>query len=315
MIARFVFGMFLVLSLMENSMAGDYAAPGLVVCDGSVKTINCPIRLDGDGFFVDSASDARLSSEPNLRRTLSDATLYGSMTSLILEYGNVSSSKNWTILIFSYINGVMRARNYISLSRATLFNGERWVGQSCRGNVVLNEGREILENAFEALCDGKINNKSPDSPDTVATRVANQAGLVVTVPAYDAGTKDWSEATYAFPSGSGPDARTLLCLSGCKIDVAYQYLGGWIGNNFWISASFPEDRDGRVDGSYMYLKNETLIAVKGSIRNGRMNLTEYLASGNQPVATFKGKTVDDSYVGTWTSKNRKYNFFLATKFY
>ncbi|WP_155257308.1 MULTISPECIES: hypothetical protein [Burkholderia] len=206
-------------------------------------------------------------------------------------------------------------KNYISLSRATLENGERWGGQSCRGDVVLPKGEAVLENAFKTLCNGSVNNNSLTSPNTAAIRVANQVGLVVTVPAYDADTRIWSEATYAFPSNSMPDARALLCLAGCKVDAAYQYLGGWIGKNFWISAFFPEDRNGAVDGTYMYLKKETLIDVKGSIKNGEMNLTEYSAQGDRPVATFRGKQFGDSYVGTWTSKNKKYDFFLATQFY
>ncbi|WP_155257307.1 MULTISPECIES: helix-turn-helix domain-containing protein [Burkholderia] len=100
MIAKFIVGVSLALTLTANAMAGGYEIPGLEVCDANSVTINCPIRLDGNGFFTDRFSGARLYYGVDLKGLSSDATLYGSMTKLILEYSNASSSKNWTVLIF-----------------------------------------------------------------------------------------------------------------------------------------------------------------------------------------------------------------------
>lgn len=315
MITKFIVGVCLALALTSTAVAGSYQIPGLKVCDSSSSEKPCPLRLDENGYLVDRVNGTRLSADPDFKGVVNDATLYESATSLALEYSDVSSPKNWTILIFSYENGALHAKNYISLSKITLVNGERWGGQSCRGDVVLARGKTVLTSAFKALCNGNVNTNSPTSPKTPAITVANQAGLVVTVPTYDADTRVWSVATYAFPSNNMPDASALLCLAGCKIDPAHQRLGGWIGKNFWIDASLPESEAGTVDGSYIYLKNKTPIVIKGSMANGGINLTEYSNSGNVPVATFVGKRLDNSYVGTWTSKNKKYSFFLGTILY
>ncbi|MCA3087110.1 MAG: hypothetical protein IOC39_22970 [Burkholderia sp.] len=315
MISKFIFGASLALTLTSTAMAGSYQIPGLDVCDANSSAKHCALKLDGNGYLVDSAGGTRLSSDPDFKGVVNDATLYESKTSLALEYSDSSSSKNWTVLIFSYKNGTLHAKNYISLSKMTLVNGERWGGQSCRGDVVLTRGKTILASAFKGLCNGNVNNDSPTPTNTEAIRVASQAGLVVTVPAYDADTRVWSVATYAFPSSTVPDASALLCLSGCKADPAHQRLGGWIGKDFWIDASLPESETGTVDGSYIYLKNKAPISIKGSMVNGGINLTEYSGSGSVPVATFTGKRFDSSYVGTWASNNKKYKFFLGTILY
>ncbi|WP_126284750.1 hypothetical protein [Burkholderia stagnalis] len=315
MIAKFIFGACLASALTSNAVAGSYQIPQLEVCDANSSGKHCPVQLDGNGYLVDSASGTRLSADPDFKGSVNDATLYESTTSLVLEYSSASSSKNWTVLIFSYKNGALHAKNYISLSKETLANGERWVGQSCRGDVALIREKTVLASAFKALCNGTVNNTSPTPPNTSADRIANQAGLVVTVPAYNADTRVWSTATYAFPSNDTPDASALLCLSGCKEDPARRHLGGWIGKDFWIDASLPEDENGAIDGGYMYLKKKTPISIKGSSAGGNINLTEYSSPGNRPVATFAGKKLDNSYVGTWVSKNRKYDFFLGTVIY
>ncbi|MBY8607193.1 hypothetical protein K7N18_20415 [Burkholderia arboris] len=315
MISKFIFGASLALVLTSTAMAGSYQIPGLDVCDANSSAKHCALQLDGNGYLVDSASGTRLSSDPDFNGVVNDATLYESKISLVLEYSDSSSSKNWTVLIFSYKNGTLHATNYISLSKMTLVNGERWGGQSCRGDVVLTRGKTILSSAFKALCNGDASNNSPTPPNTEAIKIASQTGLVITVPTYDADTKFWSVATYAFPSNSMPDASALLCLSGCKTDPAHQRLGGWIGKDFWIEASLSESKAGTVDGSYIYLKKKTPISIKGSVANGSINLTEYSSSGNVPVATLIGNKFDSSYVGTWTSNNKKYKFLLGTILY
>ncbi|WP_175853900.1 hypothetical protein [Burkholderia anthina] len=315
MIAKFNFSACLALAFSSTAVAGSYQIPGLEVCDANSSGKHCPLQLDSNGYLVDSTSGTRLSSEPDFKGIANDAVLYESKESLALEYSDSSPSKNWTILIFSYKNGTLRAKNYISLSKMTLVNGERWGGQSCRGDAVLAKKKTILAGAFKALCNGNVNNNSPARPNTEAVRIASQAGLVATVPSYDANTRVWSIATYAFPSNTMPDASALLCLSGCKTDSAHQHLGGWIGKDFWIDASLPEHEAGTADGSYFYLKSKTPITIKGSMANGSMNLTEYSSSGSVPVATFTGKRFDDSYFGIWSSNNKKYKFFMGTILY
>ena len=315
MIAKFSFGTCLAFAFASTAMAGSYQIPGLEVCDANSSGKHCGLHLDSNGYLVDSASGTHLSSDPDFKGVVSDAALYESKTSFALEYSDSSSSKNWTVLIFSYKNGELHAKNYISLSKTTLVNGERWGGQSCRGDVVLTRGKTILASAFKGLCNGNVNNDSPTPTNTEAIRVASQAGLVVTVPAYDADTRVWSVATYAFPSNSMPDASALLCLSGCKTDPVHQRLGGWIGKDFSIDASLPKSETGTVDGSYIYLKKKAPISIKGTMTNGSMNLTEYSISGNVPVATFTGKKFDSAYVGTWESNNKKYKFLLGTILY
>lgn len=315
MIIKFSLVTCFTLAFFSNAVAGSYRIPGLEVCDAHSSTKHCAVQLDDHGYLIDSASAARLSSDPDFKGAVNDASLYESKAKLVLEYSDSSASKNWTVVIFEYKNGTLHARNYISLSKTTLVNGERWGGQSCRGDMPLTRAKTILASTFKSLCNAHVNDNLPTPPNTAPVKIASQAGLVVTVPAYDADTKAWSVATYAFPSNSMPDASALLCLSGCTTDPDHQRFGGWIGKDFWIDASLPESPAGAINGSYIYLNRKVPITIRGSRTNEDLQLTEYSSSGNVPVATFTGKRFDSSYVGTWTSSNKRYKFFLGTILY
>lgn len=292
-----------------------YHLPGFETCNQNSGDESCVIHLNDEGFIVDSSNGKPVFSKAEVQGALDESTLYRSGENLIIESSNSSASKNWSIVVFSYKNGIARATNYISLSKDTAINGISWVGQSCQGDVLLNKNSSIFSSAFDSLCEGKVNQGSTKVPEMLISSTANNGGLVVTIPNYEEKKKSWSQATYLFVSSDLPFAGTLLCLAGCSGNDHHRHLGGWIDRSLWIDLDMTQKNDAAIEGEYFYTKRQVKIPIKGILSGDDIDISEFGDVGDVSSGDFKGKRYGDSYVGIWKSNNRKYKFFLGTRLY
>jgi hypothetical protein len=288
-----------------------YELPGIEACD-SPSSKQCGLVLDPTGNVVDETSGKVVLSGVSSAAASDSYSLFRIGDKFVLEFQNTSSSKNWAVLIFKYVNSIAAASDYMFLSQSAGPSGPSWKGQECRGDVALTQVSTPFEAAYSSLCGGKTNDVYIEADQNKAVAEARQAGLVVTIPVYESKRAVWSKASYVFVSNVLPDAGAMLCIAGCRRTQGTQRLGGWIDKGLWIHATLRTDESTGVVGNYVYLKNQMPIHVDGTIKQGGLNLKEY-GVNRQSVASFVGHQYGDAYVGVWASSDgkKKYSFFLA----
>lgn len=296
-----------------------YELPGISLCmrvpPENTLPNGCSIELNDHGYLVDVSTGRTVFQRATQQTVMDYYSLYRSGNNFIVEYNNFSSSKTWTIAVFTYNGGHVRATDYMTISRHSQPDGVYWVGQACRGAAELNKESSPLVSAFETLCG---NNEEPDwmaVKVTPATKAAEKAGLVVSLPTYDNRTRSRSQSTYVFVSSASPSASTMLCLDGCPVSTDHEHLGGWIGTSLWIDMNLEFTRKRAFSGSYFYTREETPIRVSGSIEGDAFNASEFKPLINKPSASFIGEKYGNSYMGKWSSFNKAYDFFLALRLY
>jgi hypothetical protein len=310
-----LFGVILVTSAASAGQRSNFKLPGIVNCASGSTDHECPVELNESGHIVDRSTGKAVFGKAEPQGTLVDYALYKSGESLILEYSNTSASSNWGVLIFNYKSEIVRATNYLSLSKDMLPAKIQWSGQECHGDVALDQNSFPYKSAFQALCKGDSRPDSLVVPVTTATTGATKNGLVVSLPSYDENANSWSKATYLFVSSDSPNASRLLCMAGCSRNSNYSHLGGWIDKSLWIDISSTKADINAVSGSYFYIKNNKPIPVSGQFGEKSIDVSEYTSPGSEATVRFKGTRFGDSYVGTWSSAKKKSDFFVAIRLY
>ncbi|MGF6607419.1 hypothetical protein OKW45_002319 [Paraburkholderia sp. WSM4175] len=307
------------LPMVAAPAAVPYQLPGITICDAQS---GCAMAIDDDGFLRDSASHEKIFDLP-FKQTVSDSySLLRSGKYYIVESSNTTSSRNWDLLLLTYVHGSARAERVISLSRGFAMTSPKlyWSGYECRGDVQPERQSSPFDAAKMALCGG---GHQPDSLRLGKNSVIDAAkkhGLVVDIPVY--GIASNKSTTYFFPGVDEPDAGSLLCVENCKSGKeAFGRYGGWIGHTFWIDAELQQsDNRFNLTGSYIYIGKNEEIKLTGSFADGKLNLRESAPEGTgakQEYAVFEGYGSNDAFAGKWRSANsgKIYEFFIASRVY
>lgn len=302
-----------------------YQLPGLNVCNAN----NCQIVLDESGYVVDVISKKRIFAQPLERSLFNSYLLFRVDGTYVIEMDNSTSSKNWSVLIFSYAGGKVQANRYISLSRSFSPETMQWSGMECRGNESLGLENSPFESASKALCGKSVGYDLTMPGDVIVNGAAKNKGLVVEIPVYDKMHPQASWARYLFAESDTPDAGALLCLIGCGMSDYQMHFGGWIGKSQWIDMKLRDEyKNNSLVGIYFYVNKGSPIALDGWIDNrGKINflgLNEYPSLGHggthEATAVMRGDRHGDSFLGTWSpstsGKTKKtYELFLARRVY
>jgi hypothetical protein len=296
-----------------------YQLPGIVLCN---MQSSCAVTIDSDGFLRDSASREEIFDLPFQQTVFDSYSLLKSGKYYIVERSNTTSSRNWDLLVLTYVDGVTHAERVISLSRGFPMKAPQvfWSGRECRGNAQPERQYSPFDASIRALCG---ENRQPDSvslkKDTVIT-MAKKHGLVVDIPIYGIASK--RSAVYYFPGKDEPDAGSLLCLKSCKSkDGIFGHYGGWIRSDLWIDAEIERlENPIYLTGSYIYFGGKRRIEITGKFSGGKLSLRE-LSSEDGVVkkdhATFDGRGSYDAFAGKWHSieSDKVYNFIFASRIY
>ncbi|WP_157382511.1 hypothetical protein [Burkholderia ubonensis] len=307
------------LSMTKAYAVVPYQLPGVTICDAQS---GCAVALDSGGYLTDSTSQKKIFDLPFEKTVFDSYSLMKSGDNYVIERSNTTSSRNWDLIVFTYVGGVTRAERLISLSRSFDVKSSEvyWAGYECRGDALMQKQLAPFDAAKKALCGREYqSNTVPVGRSAVIDAVKNR-GLVVSIPVY--GMLSKQSVAYLFPGSDEPDAGSLLCLQNCKSkDEEFGRFGGWIGKNLWIDLILHSSGSlGGMSGSYSYIGKNGKIDLTGSWLNGKLNLRESVSkgSGGAPTqAIFYGVGSRDAAVGKWHSivSGRTYIFFIASRIY
>jgi hypothetical protein len=125
-----------ILPMVTAQAARPYQLPGITIC---AETSDCAIALDDDGYLRDSASHEMIFDQP-FRQTVFDSYLVLKAGEYyVVERSNTTSSKNWDLLLLTYVDGSARVERVISLSRGFTMKTPKvyWSGYECRGGALM----------------------------------------------------------------------------------------------------------------------------------------------------------------------------------
>jgi hypothetical protein len=308
-----------ILPLITAHATTIYQLPGITICDVKSK---CAINLDDDGYLRDSASHRKIFEQP-LRQTVFDSyLLLKSDGYYIIERSNTTSSKNWDVVLLTYVGGAARAERAVSLSRGFAIKTPTvyWSGYECRGDALMDRQYTPFDAAEKALCGKGYQSDSLGLAKSAVIETAKKRGLVVNIPVYGLASK--KNVIYFFPGNDEPDAGALLCLQNCKSgQEAFGRYGGWVDKALWIDSVLHRSENlGVLTGSYVYIGKKERINLFGNYLAGKLNLRESLsveAGSPQEEAEFDGNGSSDAFVGKWHSlvSGKTYEFFMASRIY
>ena len=307
------------LPMVTAQAAVPYQLPGITICDAKS---DCAIALDGDGYLRDSASHEKIFEQP-FRQTVFDSYwVLKAGEYYVVERSNTTSSKNWDLLLLTYVGGSARAERAISLSRGFAMKTPTvyWGGYECRGDALMERQYSPFDAAKRALCGGEHQPDSLDLAKSAIVETAKKRGLVVNIPVFGLAPKQ--NAIYFFPGDDEPDGGSLLCLQNCKSgQEAFGRYGGWVDKTLWIDGVLHNSGNlGALTGSNVYIGKKERINLTGNYLDGKLNLRESLSVGAetaQAQAAFEGNGSGDAFVGKWHSftSGKTYDFFIASRIY
>lgn len=296
-----------------------YQLPDVTICDAQA---GCAIAIDENGFLRDSKSHEMIFNQ-SLRQTVFDSYLVlKSGGYYIIEHSNTTSSKNWDVLLLTYVGGAARAERAVSLSRGFAIKTPTvyWSGYECRGDALMDRQYTPFDAAEKALCGKGYQSDSLGLAKSAVVETAKKRGLVVNIPVYGLVSK--KNVIYFFPGNDEPDAGALLCLQNCKSgQEAFGRYGGWVDKALWIDSVLHSSENlGVLTGSYVYIGKKERINLSGNYLAGKLNLRESLsfeAGSPQEEAEFDGNGSSDAFVGKWHSlvSGKTYEFFMASRIY
>ncbi|MDR6482002.1 hypothetical protein [Paraburkholderia terricola] len=319
---KLFFSIAVVLLPMAMPMAQaavPYQLPDITICNE--KSV-CAIAIDSDGYLRDLASRKKIFDQPFNQTVFDSYLVIKSGEHYVVERSNTTSSRNWDLLLFTYIGGSARAERAISLSKGFSMDSPKvyWSGYECRGGAIMERKYAPFDAAKRALCGGERQSDSLSLAKDAVIEAAKSQGLVVNIPVYGRASKQ--NVIYFFPGSDEPDAGSLLCLQRCKSEsVAFGRYGGWIDKSLWIDGILHNSENlGDLTGSYVYIGKKERINLVGSYLNGKLHLVESFSDGTgaaQEKATFEGSGSKDAFVGKWYSlaTGRTRNFFIASRIY
>lgn len=307
------------LPMVTAQAARPYQLPTITIC--AAKS-DCAIALDDDGYLRDSASHEKIFDQP-FRQTVFDSYLVLKAGEYyVVERSNTTSSKNWDLLLLTYVDGSARVERVISLSRGFAMKTPKvyWTGYECRGGALMARQYAPFDAATKALCGADPQPDSVDLGKKAVIEAARTRGLVVDIPVYGLTSKQ--NVVYFFPGANEPDAGSLLCLQNCKSGTeTFGRYGGWINETLWIDGILHNSENpSTLTGSYLYIGKTERINLSGNYLNGKLNLSEspYVGKNAAKVqATFEGNGSRDAFIGKWRSfaSGKTYDFLMASRIY
>ena len=312
----------IIYALLLLPLNHKYELPNLNFCD----TQSCDAVLNANGYLVNK-EEKKIFKIPIEQTMFNSYTLFKSRNKFILESENTTSSRNWSIIIFSYSNNKVFAERYISLSRNISSPNENinpnvihWIGKDCRGNLALDESKDPFD-AVLALCGDNTTEDEITMPKTNSIKSASEKGLVVTIPVYDKSSSQ--AAIYFFPQSQEPNAASLLCMSNCGLEDSQLKHKKIIGQSLWIDMQLQENGTNKYAGTYFYINKKINIPVEGYMKNNYFKINEFnstlskISASDNPSATFDLMREGDSFIGKWTSISSKKTFdvLLARRIY
>ncbi|SIO05715.1 hypothetical protein [Paraburkholderia phenazinium] len=317
---KIIFSIMLALLPLTTTPAElRYQLPEVTICGAHS---GCAIAIDENGFLRDSTSHEMIFDQP-FRKTVFDSYLVLKSKGLyIVERSNTTSSKNWDVLLLTYVGGAARAERAVSLSRGVAMNTPTvyWSGYECRGDALMDRQYSPFDAAKKALCGRGYQSDSLSLEKSAVIEAAKKRGLVVNIPVYGLASK--KNAIYFFPGDDEPDAGALLCLQNCKPgQAAFGRYGGWVDKTLWIDGVLHNSENlGALTGSYFYIGKKEKINLAGSYLAGKLSLRESFpveAGVTQEQTAFEGNGSSDAFVGKWYSvvSGKTYEFFMASRIY
>ncbi|KGC70105.1 hypothetical protein DP57_5995 [Burkholderia pseudomallei] len=307
------------LSIARVYAGVPYQLPGVSTCEAQS---GCAVALDGSGYLTDTTSQKKIFDLPFAKTVFDSYSLMKSGDKYVVERSNTTSSRNWDLLLFTYVGGVPHAERLVSLSRGIDVQSPEvyWAGYECRGDALMQKQYSPYDAAKKALCGREYEPSAVSLEKSATFDAVKNRGLVVGIPVYGLSSK--LSVAYFFPGSDEPDAASLLCLQNCKSQSReLGHFGGWVDKNLWIDLTLHNSGEAdSLSGSYFYIGKNGKIDLAGNYLNGRLHLRESTsngAGGERIQATFEGFGSKDAMVGKWRSvlSGKTYNFFIALRIY